>query len=70
MKKEEALQAILREWEKQPESERQTENQAALFALGIMQDRPDLTKFRATGDRYQHIKGFLCRHLVAKKVSR
>ena len=67
MKKEDALQAILHEWLKLPESERDAENKAATFALCIMQDRPDLTNFRANGDKYQHIKGFLNRHIVSKK---
>jgi hypothetical protein len=52
MKKEEALQEILRECLKLPEFERNSENKLAMFALCIMQDRPDLTKFECIGDPY------------------
>ena len=62
MKKEEALQAILSEWFKQPESERNTEDKAVKFAFRILKERPDLTSFRASGDKYQIIIGFLCRY--------
>jgi hypothetical protein len=63
MKKEEALQAILREWLQLPESERDTEQKAANFAFRMLKDRPELTSFRSSGDKYQVINGFLCKYL-------
>ncbi len=67
MKKQEAFQAILGEWMKLPESKRNSEDKAGSFALGIMQDRPELTDFKAPGDNYLHIKAFLCRQLGRTK---
>jgi hypothetical protein len=64
MKKEQALQEILSEWFKLPESERDTEKKAVSFAFRMLKERPDLTSFRASGDKYQIIKGFLCRYLA------
>jgi hypothetical protein len=68
MKKQEAFKEILHAWEKRPDSERVTEKQAATFALCIIQDRPELKNFSAIGDPYQHIKAFLCSHLVHPAV--
>jgi hypothetical protein len=67
MNKEEALQEILRECLKLPESERNTPDKVAFFALDIMQDRPELTKFKCTGDPYQHINAYLVHNLLQKK---
>jgi hypothetical protein len=67
MKKEEALQAILRECLKLPESKRNTPDKVAIFAVGIMKTHPHLTKFRAKGDRYQHINAYLVHNLLQKK---
>jgi hypothetical protein len=63
MKKDDALQAILILWFQLPSAERETESQAVTFTFKVMNERPDLTSFKASGDKYQVIKGFLCRHL-------
>jgi hypothetical protein len=60
VKKEGALRAILSEWRRLPESERQTERQLAAFAMG-MANNPDYF-FKCSGDRYQHIMGYLSHH--------
>jgi hypothetical protein len=51
----EAQKAILAEWRALPSSERKTADQAATFAMMIKDKYP----FRASGDRYQVIKGWL-----------
>ena len=58
MKQEEALQAILREWFKLLESERDSEQKAALFAFRILKDRPDITNFRASGISTKSLRDF------------
>ena len=67
MKKEEALQEALRECLKLPESKRDTANKIAFFALGIMEDRPELKNVECIGDPYQHIKAHLVHELLVKK---
>jgi len=66
MKKDDALQAILELWWQLPSAERETESQAAVFALRVMKEHPELKSFQASGDKYQVIKGFLCGHLSQK----
>jgi hypothetical protein len=63
VKKDDALQAILALWRRLPSVERETERQAAAFTFRVMKEHPELATFRASGDIYQVIKGFLCRHL-------
>jgi hypothetical protein len=63
MKQEEAKKAILNEWLKLPETERRTEKQVVSFTIKIIKDRPGITNFKCSGDRYQVIKGFLCHYL-------
>jgi hypothetical protein len=55
MTRDEAMLLILREWYALPESERETEHHAAVFALKI-QGR---YSFRSSGDKYQMIMGWL-----------
>jgi hypothetical protein len=57
MKKEDALQAILAAWRSLPEGERQTESQLVAFAMKTAHD-PEYS-FRCSGDRYQHVMGYL-----------
>jgi hypothetical protein len=65
MTQDEALEAIRVEWMKLPDSKRDTQSKAAVFALCIMQDRPDLTQYITDfGDPYQHIAAFLYGHLA------
>ena len=67
MTQEEVLQAILEECLKLPESERNTDDKIAFFALKIVgQDRFDFTNFDY-GDPYQHIKAHLVHELLIKK---
>jgi hypothetical protein len=66
MEKVQALKEILRECRKLPESERNDPDKIAFFALGILQDRPDL-KFEAAGDPYQVINAYLGHELLQKK---
>jgi hypothetical protein len=66
MTKEEALPAILEECKKLPESERDTPDKIAFFALGILEERPDL-RFEAEGDPYQHINAYLVHHLLQNR---
>ena len=54
-KKEHARGAIVREWRALPADQRKTDAQAAAFATRAMQRYP----FRAKGDRYQYIMGWL-----------
>ena len=51
----EARRKIRREWSKLPPSERQTREQAAVFAMEIKDKYP----FPSKTDRYQVIKGWL-----------
>ncbi|MCL4713719.1 MAG: hypothetical protein KJZ75_02335 [Hyphomonadaceae bacterium] len=55
MLKEDARQAIIREWLSLPATERATQHQAHLFTIGAMQRY----RFRAPGDPHQHIMGWL-----------
>lgn len=59
MTKEEARLACIRDWMALPPDERRTEHQAAVFAMRIK----DRYAFRASGDKYQVVKGWLQRHL-------
>jgi len=65
VKKEAALQAILAEWKRLPEMERQTEAQLVAFAMG-MGNNSDYW-FQCSGDRYQHIMAFMSRHTSGLK---
>ena len=65
MKQEEALRAILAEWRRLPESERKTEAQLVAFAMG-MANNPDYS-FRCSGERYQHVMGYMSRHTSGLK---
>ena len=65
MKREEALRSIRAEWQRLPESERQTEAQLFAFAVKMAND-PDYW-FRCTGDRYQDIMGYMGRHISGLK---
>jgi hypothetical protein len=55
MKQEAAKRLILEEWRSLPREERNTERQAAEFAMRIKDQYP----FRCHGDRYQVIKGWV-----------
>jgi hypothetical protein len=59
MNQEDAKREIIREWRALPKEQRQTEKQAALFAMQIK----DKYKFRCAGDRYQTINAWLRRHM-------
>ena len=63
MKQEDALRAILAEWRARPESGRRTESQLTALALRMA----DKYVFRCSGDRYQHIIGYLTRHTPGLK---
>jgi hypothetical protein len=65
MKREDAKKAILDEWLRLPESQRRTEKQVVSFTIKLMKDRPYITTFKCSGDRYQVIKGFLY-HCLSK----
>lgn len=59
MLRKDAEREIIREWTALPESERQTENQAAKFALRMKRKYPfDYIG----GDRYQEIRRMMPRH--------
>jgi hypothetical protein len=64
MKKEDALKEIVREWLRSVPAKERTENNSVLFAFRMLKDRPDLTDFRDTGDKYQTIKARLSHHLT------
>jgi len=67
MKKEEVLQEILRECLQVPESERNTPDKIASFALRVVvQDRFNFTNF-GYGDPYQHINAYFLHELLQKK---
>ena len=55
MKQAEAKALIIQEWSILSESQRETDSQAAAFAMAIK----DKYHFRCSGDRYQVIKGWL-----------
>jgi hypothetical protein len=60
MKQEDAKREIIREWQALPKELRQTDVQAAAFAMQIK----DKYKFSGgTADPYQTIKAWLTRHL-------
>jgi hypothetical protein len=60
MNQEDAKREIIQEWRTLPKERRQTNEQAALFAMQIK----DKYKFRGgAADPYQTIKGWLQRHL-------
>jgi hypothetical protein len=59
MLKEQAREAIIREWLALPRQERRSDLQAGWFAMKIKDRYP----FKADGDRYQVIKGFLVNYL-------
>lgn len=50
------------EWLKRPAAER-TANDVLMFYSGLQRRRPDLLSFRASGDKYQHLKTILRRHI-------
>lgn len=54
-----AKREILGRWRALPSSERRTEQQAAVFAMGVAHEY----NFRCSGDRYQVIKGWLLNDL-------
>lgn len=60
MRQNEAREAILAEWLALPPVERQSEHQAASFAMKKLSQY----QFRCIGDRYQRIKGWLLAHLA------
>jgi hypothetical protein len=60
MKKDDAKAAILREWEALPEVERMNDAQIVVFAMKMSRKYP----FRCSGDRYQHIMGWLQRRFA------
>jgi hypothetical protein len=63
VKQEEALRAILAEWRRLPESERQTEGQLAAFAMKMA----NTYSFRYRGDKYQCVMGHLKYHISGLK---
>jgi hypothetical protein len=63
--KEDTLRAVLDEWRRLSEPERQTENQLAASAIG-MANNPDHS-FRCGGDRYQHVMAYIRRHTSGLK---
>ena len=65
MKQEDALRAILAEWHHLPEAARQTENQLVAFAMSMAHNLD--YAFRCSGDRYQHIMGYMSRHTSGLK---
>ncbi|UHC20450.1 hypothetical protein LRS73_35555 (plasmid) [Methylobacterium currus] len=57
MTKDEAKREALRRWRQLPPAERQTDEQAAQFAMRLHHSGE--LRFRCSGDPYQHIKGWL-----------
>lgn len=55
MLKEDAKAAALKAWRALPAERRQSEQDAAMFAMRIKDDY----RFRCSGDRYQVVKGWL-----------
>ena len=63
MKKADAEKRIIAEWRSLPRAERQTDAQAAAFAMKIKDKYP----FKGSGDPYQTIKAMVQRHLSLTK---
>jgi len=59
MLKDDAKREMVRLWLSLPPDERRTEQQAAMFAMA----HKDRFNFKASGDRYQVVKGWLLGHL-------
>ncbi|MCX7358393.1 MAG: hypothetical protein NT015_09670 [Alphaproteobacteria bacterium] len=59
MLKDDARDAVVREWLALPRASRATEHQAFLFAIAAK----ERFRFRCSGDPYQHIKGWLMEHV-------
>jgi hypothetical protein len=59
MKKEDARKAIVGEWRTLPAAKRATEHQAFGFAIQAIQRY----KWRASGDPYQEVMGWLSSHI-------
>ena len=55
MLKEEARRAVIAEWRGLPKEQRQTETDALLFAMKAK----ERYRWRASGDPYQHIMGWI-----------
>jgi hypothetical protein len=64
MTKADAERLTIAEWRKLPLQERQTEDQAAIFAMRVYGTMPHLCNFRCSGDKYQTIKAWLQRDLA------
>jgi hypothetical protein len=59
MRQEDAKREIIKKWTALPKSERQTDDQAAQFAMKMK----DKYQFKSSGDPYQHIKAWLQKYL-------
>lgn len=55
MLKSEAERRAVVDWMRLPAKDRATEQQAAIFAMQAARD----LSFKCSGDRYQHVKGWL-----------
>jgi hypothetical protein len=55
---------IIQEWLKRPRDQR-TDSEVLMFYGELSQRRPDLLRFRASGDKYQHLKSIL-RNLIER----
>ena len=64
MTQEEARRLIIAKWRRLPKEQRQTENDAAAFAMKCTYDET-VNGFRCSGDKYQRIEGWLFRDLDA-----
>jgi capsid protein len=64
MRKIDAEQEIIREWEALHDSQRQTERHAAMFAMAIKDKYP----FSYDGDRYQAIKAIIAKNQTSKRL--
>ena len=53
---------IVSEWLKRPAGKR-TEKDILVFYGDIVQSKPYLLSFRASGDKYQHLKSILRHHI-------
>ena len=53
---------IVSEWLKRPAGKR-TETDILMFYGEISQNKPHLLSFRASGDKYQHLKTILRHHI-------
>jgi hypothetical protein len=65
MKKQDALASILATWWRLPPSQRETEAQLTAFAMRMARD-PGYA-FKCSGDRYQHVMGYLSSHTSGLK---